>query len=76
MDTTELTRQAGYKATGPLPAGHSPVRKGRIGVLLVNLGTPDGTDYGLIRFCFAKNETTLSAAGERLRAVWVPSRGS
>lgn len=49
MDTTELTRQAGYKATGPLPAGHPPVRKGRIGVLLVNLGTPDGTDYGSVR---------------------------
>lgn len=49
MDTTELTRQANYKATGPLPAGHPPVRKGRIGVLLVNLGTPDGTDYGSVR---------------------------
>ena len=32
-------------ATGPLPAGHPPVKPGRIGVLLVNLGTPDGTDY-------------------------------
>jgi ferrochelatase len=49
MDTSELTRQADYKATGPLPAGHPPVRKGRIGVLLVNLGTPDGTDYGSVR---------------------------
>ncbi len=49
MDTTELTRQAEYKATGPLPAGHPPVRKGRIGVLLVNLGTPDGTDYASVR---------------------------
>ena len=32
-------------ATGPLPAGHPPVKPRRIGVLLVNLGTPDGTDY-------------------------------
>ena len=27
------------------PASHPMVRSGRIGVLLVNLGTPDGTDY-------------------------------
>jgi ferrochelatase len=32
-------------ATGPLPAGHPPVKPRRIGVLLVNLGTPDGTDF-------------------------------
>jgi ferrochelatase len=28
-----------------LPAGHPPVPPRRIGVLLVNLGTPDGTSY-------------------------------
>ena len=33
----------------PLPAGHPPVEWGRIGVLLVNLGTPDATDYGSMR---------------------------
>jgi ferrochelatase len=27
------------------PAGHPPVTFGRIGVLIVNLGTPDATDY-------------------------------
>ena len=27
-----------------LPADHPPVRSGRIGVLIVNLGTPDGAD--------------------------------
>lgn len=32
-------------ALGPLPAGHPEVNQGNIGVLLVNLGTPDGTDY-------------------------------
>lgn len=36
-------------APARFPAGHSPVAHGRIGVLLVNLGTPDGTDYGSIR---------------------------
>src|ERR1043165_3215754 len=31
------------------PAGHPPVACGRIGVLLVNLGTPDATDYWSMR---------------------------
>lgn len=31
------------------PAGHPRVRSGRIGVLLLNLGTPDGTDYWSMR---------------------------
>jgi ferrochelatase len=33
----------------PKPAGHPIVRVGKVGVLLVNLGTPDGTDYWSIR---------------------------
>lgn len=37
--------QARNAATGPLPAGHPPVQARRIGVILLNLGTPDGTDY-------------------------------
>ncbi|MGO4683035.1 ferrochelatase [Hyphomicrobium sp. 2TAF46] len=32
-----------------LPAGHDPVAHGRIGVLLLNLGTPDGTGYWPMR---------------------------
>ncbi len=31
------------------PAGHPQVQYGRIGVLLLNLGTPDGTDYWSMR---------------------------
>src|SRR5688572_2682894 len=31
------------------PAGHPPAAAGRIGVLLVNLGTPDATDYWSVR---------------------------
>jgi ferrochelatase len=30
-------------------AGHPPVASGRIGVLIVNLGTPDATDYWSVR---------------------------
>lgn len=31
------------------PANHPPVKSGKVGVLLVNLGTPDGTDYASMR---------------------------
>ena len=44
------------------------IEKG-VAVIPVSAFMPDGTDYGLIRFCFAKNEATLAAAGEKLRAV-------
>ena len=32
-----------------LPAEHPPVKKPKVGVLLTNLGTPDGTDYRSMR---------------------------
>jgi ferrochelatase len=32
-----------------VPADHPPIKPQRIGVLLLNLGTPDGTDYWSIR---------------------------
>ncbi|CCF20452.1 Ferrochelatase (Protoheme ferro-lyase) (Heme synthetase) [Pseudorhizobium banfieldiae] len=35
--------------TSHLPAGHPPVKFGKVGVLLVNLGTPDGTNYWPMR---------------------------
>lgn len=35
--------------TGPLPQGHPPVNRPRVGVLLVNLGTPEATDYRSMR---------------------------
>src|SRR4051795_867515 len=35
--------------SGPRPADHPPVIFGLIGVLLVNLGTPDATDYWSMR---------------------------
>lgn len=35
--------------TTDLPAGHQPVLTGRVGVLLLNLGTPDGTGYWPMR---------------------------
>ncbi len=37
------------QAVSALPAEHPKVAFGRIGVLLVNLGTPDATDYWSMR---------------------------
>ncbi|THA63156.1 ferrochelatase, partial [Ensifer adhaerens] len=31
------------------PANHPSVKSGKVGILLVNLGTPDGTDYTSMR---------------------------
>ena len=32
-----------------MPANHPPTNGGKVGVLIVNLGTPDGTDYTSMR---------------------------
>lgn len=40
-----------------------------VAAIPVSVFLPDGEDRRVIRFCFAKNEATLAAAGERLRAL-------
>jgi ferrochelatase len=40
---------AAFSAVGPLPEAHPPVRPRKLGVLLLNLGTPDATDYWSMR---------------------------
>ncbi|MCX7145034.1 MAG: pyridoxal phosphate-dependent aminotransferase [Sulfuritalea sp.] len=40
-----------------------------VAAIPVSAFNPDGEDQRVIRFCFAKNEATLAAAGERLRAL-------
>jgi ferrochelatase len=45
MNVLTPTDPKSARAIGPLPDGHPAVRQGRIGILLSNLGTPDGTDY-------------------------------
>jgi ferrochelatase len=45
-----VTRASGPQpATSHRPADHPPVESGRIGVLIVNLGTPDATDAASVR---------------------------
>jgi ferrochelatase len=42
-------QEQGPHMTSARPASHPPVKSGKVGVLLVNLGTPDGTDYKSMR---------------------------
>ncbi|HEY0292126.1 MAG TPA: ferrochelatase [Hansschlegelia sp.] len=54
-----------------LPADHPPVKAGRIGVLLVNLGTPDGTDYWSMRR-YLKEFLSDRRVIETPRLIWWP----
>ena len=54
-----------------LPANHPPVRNGKVGVLLVNLGTPDGTDYTSMRR-YLKEFLTDRRVIEWSRLFWYP----
>ena len=46
---TTLPATARVVPMGPLPEGHPSIKTGRIGVLLMNLGTPEHTDYWSMR---------------------------
>src|SRR5579871_94230 len=53
------------------PPGHPPVKSGRIGVLIVNLGTPEGTDYWSMRRYLAEFLSDRRVI-EAPRVVWAP----
>jgi protoporphyrin/coproporphyrin ferrochelatase len=59
------------KAEDFRPAGHPPVLSGRIGTLIVNLGTPEGTDYWSIRR-YLKEFLSDRRVIETPRPVWLP----
>ncbi|MGI9405909.1 MAG: ferrochelatase [Hyphomicrobiaceae bacterium] len=53
------------------PVDHPKIARGRIGVLLVNLGTPDGTDYWPMRR-YLKEFLSDRRVIETPRAIWWP----
>jgi ferrochelatase len=53
------------------PDGHPDVRVGRVGVLLINLGTPDATDYRSMRR-YLEEFLTDKRVIEWPRALWYP----
>ena len=61
--------RAAMRALGPLPAGHPAVPERKIGVLLVNLGTPDATDYWSMRR-YLKEFLSDRRVIETSRPVW------
>ncbi|MAY60690.1 MAG: ferrochelatase [Rhizobiales bacterium] len=67
----EITPDSGRTAESPLPANHPPVKFGKVGVLLVNLGTPDGTDYKSMRRYLAEFLSDRRVI-EVPRAIWYP----
>ena len=54
-----------------LPADHPEVETGRVGVLLVNLGTPDGTSYWPMRR-YLREFLSDKRVIERPRIAWYP----
>ncbi|KAB2849642.1 MAG: ferrochelatase [Hyphomicrobiaceae bacterium] len=53
------------------PEDHPEVRHGRVGVLLINLGTPDGTDYKTMRRYLAEFLTDRRVI-EKNPILWYP----
>lgn len=68
--STPVDRKAA-KALGPLPAGHPPVKAGKIGIMLVNLGTPDGTDFKSM-WRYLREFLSDPRVIELNRAIWYP----
>ncbi len=66
LDEAPLSR-----AERGVPASHPPVRSGRVGVLIVNLGTPEGTDYWSMRR-YLKEFLSDRRVIEAPRAIWAP----
>lgn len=58
-------------ATDHWPSDHPKVRWGKVGVLLVNLGTPDGTDYWNMR-TYLEEFLTDKRVIEWPKALWYP----
>ncbi len=59
------------KALGPWPAGHPPVKTGKVGVMLINLGTPDGTDFKPM-WRYLREFLSDPRVIELNRAIWYP----
>ncbi|CAA9309475.1 MAG: Ferrochelatase, protoheme ferro-lyase [uncultured Microvirga sp.] len=59
------------RAGAARPVDHPPVRSGRVGVLLLNLGTPEATDYWSMRR-YLKEFLSDRRVIETSRLIWWP----
>ena len=64
-------RRTAYRAEGPRPSDHPAVKIGKVGVLLVNLGTPDGHDKKNMRK-YLQEFLTDKRVIEWPKALWYP----
>ncbi|CDX32035.1 ferrochelatase [Mesorhizobium sp. SOD10] len=71
MTLASPTDATAAKAVGPLSADAAPVRPGRIGIMLVNLGTPDGTDFKPM-WRYLKEFLSDPRVIELNKAIWYP----
>jgi ferrochelatase len=62
---------AAAPAQSDRPTGHPVVPSGRVGVLIVNLGTPEGTDYWSMRR-YLQEFLSDRRVIETPRAIWLP----
>ncbi|PBC04462.1 ferrochelatase [Mesorhizobium sp. WSM3860] len=59
------------KTAGPAPAGAAPVKAGKIGIMLINLGTPDGTDFNPM-WRYLREFLSDPRVIELNKAIWYP----
>ncbi|RWK63837.1 ferrochelatase [Mesorhizobium sp.] len=64
-------KAAAAKGLGPQPAGQPPVGAGGIGVMLVNLGTPDGTEFRPM-WRYLREFLSDPRVIELNKAIWYP----
>ena len=65
-------QSARYSAISDLPDREFAIwltREVGVAVIPVSVFYPDGRDHQVVRFCFAKQDSTLIAAGEKLRQM-------
>jgi ferrochelatase len=66
-----MVQPSALERPGVRPVDHPPVRAGRIGVLLMNLGTPEATDYWSMRR-YLKEFLSDRRVIETPRLLWWP----
>lgn len=71
LTTQVIAPDEANRAVGDIPPGHRDVKIGKVGVLLVNLGTPDGTDDRSVRR-YLKEFLTDRRVIEWPRVLWYP----
>ncbi|AZO13272.1 ferrochelatase [Mesorhizobium sp. M2A.F.Ca.ET.043.05.1.1] len=59
------------RSAGPLPAGHPAVKQGKVGVMLINLGTPDGIEFGPM-WRYLREFLSDPRVIELNKAIWYP----